>query len=352
MTTVTVEIEELPNADAGNPFELTCEENTVSLGGPGTSTGSEFTYMWTSSTGQVGNATALNPTVGKPGIYTLQVRNENTGCISFDDVEITASAEIPTDVEVDLQAPECFGDPDASITVLNVVGGVGPYSYSLDSVNFVSNPVFGNLDAGDYTLYVVDANGCPTQSSFSIDEVFEQDGTIEGELLINEGDATTLTYIYSPDVPDSTIWIVNGEVFCTNCDSIVIEPVEQTEVMLIMFDENNCEIVATALVVVKKNRDVFIPNVFSPNNDGFNDYFTIYPGADGVEVQNFTIYSRWGEIVFNNPGPFDPLDESQGWDGSFAGKDVLPGVYVYKAELVYPGESIVEIVKGDITLVR
>lgn len=70
---------------------------------------------------------------------------------------------------------------------------------------------------------------------------------------------------------------------------------------------------------------VYAPNVFSPNNDGFNDNFQIF--AFDIIDYHLTIFSRWGELVFESD------DQSEFWDGSFKGKKVNNEVYVWQLEL-------------------
>ena len=70
--------------------------------------------------------------------------------------------------------------------------------------------------------------------------------------------------------------------------------------------------------------DVFIPNAFSPNNDGQNDFFLPHLECQNVENYEFQIYSRWGDPVFNTN------DYSEWWDGKKAGNHLMPtGVYVW-----------------------
>ncbi|PLW93853.1 MAG: hypothetical protein C0592_04810 [Marinilabiliales bacterium] len=86
-----------------------------------------------------------------------------------------------------------------------------------------------------------------------------------------------------------------------------------------------------------------VPNAFSPNGDGEND--VLYVRGEGVEQLNFIIYDRWGEKVFETQS----LD--MGWDGTFRGKEVDPGVFVYYLNAIFiDGTSKTE--KGDITLIR
>jgi len=93
----------------------------------------------------------------------------------------------------------------------------------------------------------------------------------------------------------------------------------------------------------------FIPNVFSPNGDQVNDVFSIHFNDD-AEVISVAgdIWDRWGNHVFGSDiHPFS-------WDGTFNGKAMNPGVYVYQFTLVYSnGVSIItEKVTGDVTLVK
>ncbi len=89
--------------------------------------------------------------------------------------------------------------------------------------------------------------------------------------------------------------------------------------------------------------DVFIPQIFSPNGDGLNDF--LFAKANRLDNVLFIIYNRWGEKVFES------TDIQIGWDGTFRGVPAQEGVYVYYLEgEIEEGGSITK--KGDITLVR
>lgn len=70
--------------------------------------------------------------------------------------------------------------------------------------------------------------------------------------------------------------------------------------------------------------NVFIPNVFSPNDDGINDLFTVNGPVGEMESVDFTIYDRWGAKIFSGAA----------WDGRDRGVIVNPGVFVYVARIV------------------
>jgi gliding motility-associated-like protein len=87
-----------------------------------------------------------------------------------------------------------------------------------------------------------------------------------------------------------------------------------------------------------------IQNVFTPNQDGINDYFTL-KNNDFIQLEKIRIYSRTGELVFES----DNISDS--WDGTFNGSVLNSGVYVYYIEAkCASGEPI--ILKGNITLLK
>lgn len=95
--------------------------------------------------------------------------------------------------------------------------------------------------------------------------------------------------------------------------------------------------------------DLYIPNVFTPNDDNINDVFTIFTGLD-VEWLSIhgTIYDRWGNLVFQSfEVPFT-------WDGKFHDEIMNPAVYVYVLEVRYKVENkeFESVLSGDVTLIR
>jgi gliding motility-associated-like protein len=69
-----------------------------------------------------------------------------------------------------------------------------------------------------------------------------------------------------------------------------------------------------------------------------------------VNVGYMRIYDRWGNLMFDKID-LKPGDEQDGWDGTYKGEPLLPGVYVYIAELQYE-DGLKEAIKGDITIVK
>lgn len=97
--------------------------------------------------------------------------------------------------------------------------------------------------------------------------------------------------------------------------------------------------------------DVYIPNAFSPNDDGINDHFTIMGSEDLIEVRQLTIYNRWGTVVHVASG-ITGNDRNQGWDGQTTkGQKAQEGVYVFMAYIVYD-DGKERLTTGSLTLIR
>ena len=92
------------------------------------------------------------------------------------------------------------------------------------------------------------------------------------------------------------------------------------KVVLFVEDENGCMDSVSQNVLVKDELLIFIPNAFSPNNDGLNDVFRITGlGFDNIKM---SIYSRWGEKIYES-------NDFKEWNGIYKGADVQTGVYLY-----------------------
>ena len=96
-------------------------------------------------------------------------------------------------------------------------------------------------------------------------------------------------------------------------------------------------------IPVPPTQGAHLPGAFSPNGDGNNDILFVYGGQ--IETISISIYDRWGELVWQTK------DETEGWDGTYKGKEASAGVYVYKMKVSY-WEGDIETKAGNITLIR
>ena len=137
---------------------------------------------------------------------------------------------------------------------------------------------------------------------------------------------------------------------CDTCANGFTIPLEEEQYISAKIrDEFGC-VAEDQLKVRVINKDIFVPNAFSPNDDGINDYFTIYSNESVKAVRVLRIYNRWGAQIFEGLN-FQTNDESQGWNGTFRGKVASQGVYAYYAETLNKNGHITKL-KGSLTLVR
>ncbi len=97
------------------------------------------------------------------------------------------------------------------------------------------------------------------------------------------------------------------------------------------------------VIVTSEEFDLFIPNYFTPNNDGKNDMFRVFGTA--VTALEMRVYNQWGQLVFES------RNQANGWDGSGKGKQQPAGVYIYIVKATLQNNTIVD-KKGSVTLIR
>ena len=110
----------------------------------------------------------------------------------------------------------------------------------------------------------------------------------------------------------------------------------------------------TVTVYVEVQPSVFIPTVFTPNEDGLNDRFEFdILGATNIEV---SIFNRWGERIFYKPSQRNGINTGDGWDGKKDGKVVQMDTYVYQMKITYADgispQGLVADKAGTITIMR
>ncbi|HMV24645.1 MAG TPA: gliding motility-associated C-terminal domain-containing protein, partial [Saprospiraceae bacterium] len=148
-------------------------------------------------------------------------------------------------------------------------------------------------------------------------------------------------------------WTPALDSFCANCPNPTVQLFNAQLFTVTATDTSGCVATDKKLVFVKKERLVYIPNTFSPNGDGLNDFFGIQTGPGVEEIKKFEIFDRWGNKIFEKenflPGPNS--DTVNGWNGQYRGKVVNSGVFVYWAMIKFlDGEEI--LYKGDVTVQR
>ncbi|MEO1624124.1 MAG: gliding motility-associated C-terminal domain-containing protein, partial [Bacteroidota bacterium] len=139
---------------------------------------------------------------------------------------------------------------------------------------------------------------------------------------------------------------------CTDCSNPVAsipldEPSDELVYDILFSDDNNCQARGRLRILlldpVCQEPFIFVPNAFTPNEDGENDFFQVYGAA--IESMHLMIYDRWGRKVFETRDP-----QAQ-WDGTFNGQKLYSESFGYYLEVdCVGGDRFLK--KGNVTLIR
>ena len=208
---------------------------------------------------------------------------------------------------------------------------------------------------GVYTISLRDAGGCETlivtqlQQPVDIQAVIDPVGLEIDPTNLRLGDSLRL--VLELNVPVSQLASIQWLPYpCNDCTSLSLLPLQSDAFQVIVTDTNGCVATASLQVLLDRTPAVFIPNAFSPNNDGQNDVLHIFAGKMVSRVNYFAIYDRWGERVFEARG-FQANDPAFGWDGQHRGVPLQAAVFVYYAE-IETIDGALHLFKGDVTLMR
>jgi gliding motility-associated-like protein len=261
------------------------------------------------------------------GIYVVEV--ENQGCISKDSIHLTVKDLPEFDLGSDRNA--CDGE----VLIIEVPETFSAFVWENGSIE--ATRTF--LSSTSIWLEVED-NGCKRRDSLGIS--FNELPFIE--LGLDTTICADANYAIVPIKSDGEILWPNGSV---GDNYLVLEP----GLILAEIENNGC--VSKDSVFVNFRECVyfqsFIPNVFSPNRDGNNDYFKpqFEPGINILDY-SMNIFDRWGNQVFFT------RDLNAEWDGSYTSKLGRDGVYVYFINIVYEDDNgrNERNITGDILLIR
>lgn len=169
------------------------------------------------------------------------------------------------------------------------------------------------------------------------------------EPVIPVGGNVTLPVSYTGNIV-SWSWTPTTNLSCTDCPNPIASPKYDTKYIVQVTDSYGCTNAQGITVHVQCNdKNYFVPNTFSPNNDGHNDRF--YPrGSNITRIGSMKIFNRWGEILFERKN-FAANDPAAGWDGTYKGKPANPDVYIYVIEFICENAAIVPF-RGNVTLLR
>ncbi len=307
-----------------------------------------FNFTWTSNTGAQIIDPATGFTWGFPDTTTtFNVKAEYKNC-NTESYDVTATVEPIPVVNIHTEDTSlCIGKP------LEIWADVGPdwfgnqFTYTwapntgLDDP-FIKEPKFFVTDANTYK-YILAAQtplGCTGYDSIVIHARPAIELDVSGDIIAKYGDVIQLqasgaeTYVWTPT--DLLDYPTEATPKARATDTATFR--------VIGMNRYGCRDTAYVKMGIDYSMSEMLPNAFSPNNDGRNDVFRLR-GLVYQRLQEFRIFNRWGQEIFNTTDP------DLGWDGTYKGVPQDPGVYHYLIRVTTP-EGIQRMYKGDVSLVR
>jgi gliding motility-associated-like protein len=309
--------------------------------------------VWNFGDGNTATTTDAVHTYTTPGTYYASLTATTTrGCVKtlYDTILVYRTPE-PV---IDTEDPVCVGTPLLLPARLAVADTAISWKWTVNNGQFTStdpNPTitFNTTGVQNLRLEATNKIGCTAAATGTVTVVPLPGINVVADPTIVLGTGISMPVTYSSNVVAYN-WTPATNLSCTNCATPYANPKFTTKYTVAVTDSNGCSATRDITVtVVCNNKNYFIPNTFSPNNDGKNDVFYVR-GSSIDRIQSFRIFNRWGQMVFERKN-FAANDLSAGWDGTIKGKPADADVYVYVIEIICENATVIPY-RGNVALVR
>jgi gliding motility-associated-like protein len=301
-------------------------------------------FVWTPDVSQ-GNNGLASPNVSPLATTLYKVNTTNEfGCTSTDSTLITVVQ--PFTITVPANTFVCQG---SSIEL--PVSGAATYTWIGDGLNDVTSnhPIVTPMVTTTYTVTGTDAHHCFTSMGKITVDVKPLPTVNAGpDIQLPTGNTVNLNATGSSDVVKWS-WLPSVYLSCSNCESPVAAPRENMSYIVVGQTQFGCKASDTLNIKLVCSEGLFVPNAFTPNNDGKNDFFNL-KGKGIKQIKHFQIFSRWGDIIFERSN-FQIGDQNAAWDGKVNGSFVETGTYVYFVEAECDNGEIFAR-KGTVLIIR
>jgi gliding motility-associated-like protein len=307
----------------------------------------DYTYQWSPSDVVISGANTISPTI--KGVEGKEIKvivtNIAQGC--KEEATITPKVTKPFDFSIDLPQIFCKNqEVKVSLDIKNPENFDYLWTPAACFVgsNTIQMPVLNIKDDKDVTVLITNkSSGCKESKTFLAeagDNIFVSVEALPAT-TIYEGEAVEL-YVKDPIAGSTYVWSTGQ-----TGEKIAVKPLETTTYSVTVTDKDGCTGENEIEIVVRTAQcdesDVYLPNAFSPNDDGNND--TLIVRSNYIEEIEMIVYNRWGQEVFRT------VDISVGWDGKFKNEELAADVYAYYFKVKCVNGEIYS-KKGNVTLIR
>ncbi len=280
--------------------------------------------------------------VEKEGNYSVTVSTPGA-CFATSNIKVALSNP---QSRLSYSLPTCSGYSNGKIHIQDTRGGIPPYRYSLNGGPFLEDSVYMDLASGSYRLVARDFHSCESIQTAQLGNGPEfkvdvhaipgvEKNTYQLKVTLS---STARQFAWTPVLGHS----------CTQCLEPLVRISGNTLYTFRAESTDGCTGTDSVLIVYQLPQYFFVPNLFTPNGDGRNDYFTFYHSGEVESILSVNIFDRWGNTLY-----FDTPGRSNGfqWDGTFRNEFLDSGVYVYKIRFQTVDGRKQELM-GDLLLLR
>ncbi|MCB0762430.1 MAG: PKD domain-containing protein, partial [Flavobacteriales bacterium] len=321
------------------------EGNAFSFEAMGTED-SQAQYLWNfGEMAAPGLSTSANPSniqFSEPGTFPVELTISENGCVKSyeDEVQVIPNPEFAFFQDFQAGCPPFYAHfVDSSMAETTIFYswdfGDGSTSTQAEPTHIYHSPGTYDVSVTAYTL-----SGCVEEETFNFNDIV---------LVYTPPIADLDVEPQQVDILQADVYITNESLGSIDCQYYMSDggSMEECdgwysfsdggafEILQIVTDIHGCQDTAKSTVLVN-GHTLYIPNSFTPNNDGINDVFL--PIALGVSSFHMTIYDRWGTVIFES------FDRDTPWVGDVRGGDhfAQDGQYIYHVviedQLKYPYE--------------
>lgn len=224
-------------------------------------------------------------------------------------------------------------------------------SYTVEWNGAPGNPALFNVESGvNVEINITDNNACERDTSVTVPAFTEPSATfslLPNELCVQFENIDNIQLINnSVNAAEGTWSFGDGSTAPLVVGEDIVHAYEEAGLFVVslsVVNEGGCSDSTSLNLCIQPQDPVFVPDIFSPNDDGKND--TLYVRGLFISRMEFRVYSRWGEVVFESSSP------SLGWDGQLRGSPAPSGSYYYTLMATIGGATKVERV-GEVVLIR
>ncbi len=330
-TIVVIDSVPQPASTIISAFDPLCNGDATGVATMSVSAGvAPFTYQWSGNGGTNLSASGLTA-----GTYSFTL-TDSVGC----QITRTVTINQPSLVVLNPASTPDNCDSTNGTASANASGGTGVLQYNW-STSETQSSITG-LSAGTYSVTATDDNGCTKTATVVVIQNSGPTANAGNSINIFQGANAML----SGSGGGNYLWSPAYGLSCISCQSPVASPTKTTMYYLVVTDANGCTDMDSVIVTVENGcmDELFIPNAFSPNEDGQNELFKVI-SRNCIKAMKLIVYDRWGEIVF------ETNNINEGWDGKFKGELLDTDVFAYTLVAELLNNSHVT-KKGNVSLIR